>query len=73
MSERASMGNSKRILPYRRKSPIPKLSREQISEAIHKFQRAGGLIEKLPPEPANQRRAVRNRCGSMYEVIFDHL
>ena len=73
MSERASMGNSKRFLPYRKKKPIAKLNRDQISEAIRKFQNSGGLIEKLPPEQVNRRRVVGNRWGSMYEVIFDQL
>ena len=67
------MGNSKRILPYKKKERVAKLTRDQVSEAILNFQKDGGLIEKLPPEQVNRRRMVGNRWGSTYEVIFDQL
>ena len=67
------MQKSKRFLPYRNKgkSDIARLSREEVTKAIMAFQKRGGLIEKLPPEPDNRRKMVGNRWGSMYEGIFD--
>jgi len=44
-----------------------------VTHAILAFQKRGGLIELLPPEPDIQRKMVRNRWGSMYEVIFDQV
>lgn len=69
------MPKSKRILPYRNKGKAgtPRLSHEQVTHAILAFQKRGGLIELLPPEPDIQRKMVRNRWGSMYEVIFDQV
>ncbi len=69
------MPKSKRILPYKNKgkAQTPRLSREQVTHAILAFQKRGGLIEQLPPEPDSQRKMVRNRWGSMYEVIFDQV
>lgn len=67
------MQKSKRFLPYKGKgkSGDERLTREQVTSAILAFQKRGGLIEKLPPEPENRRKMVGNRWGSMYEGIFE--
>ena len=64
---------SKRFLPYRSKGKAgtERLSHDEVTKAIMAFQKRGGLIEKLPPEPENNRKLVRNRWGSMYEGIFE--
>lgn len=67
------MGNSKRFLPRKHKEKIKKLTHDQVSDAINKFKKSGGLIEQLPPEQVYRRRMVGNRWGSTYEVIFDQL
>lgn len=69
------MQKSKRILPYRNKGKgrEERLTRDQVTLAIQAFQNRGGLIEKLPPEPAHRRKMVGNRWGSMYEGIFEQV
>ena len=69
------MQKSKRFLPYRKKGKgdEDRPSRDQVTQAILAFQKRGGLIEKLPPEPQSRRKMVGNRWSSMYEGIFEQV
>ena len=67
------MHKSKRFLPRKAKNGIApgKVSHEQVTQAILAFQKRGGLIRKLPPEPTGRRTMVGHRWGSAYETIFE--
>ncbi len=66
------MQKSKRFLPIKKVGKSSrKLTHEQVRQAVRAFQASGGLINKLPPEPAGRRSMVGKRWVSMYESIFE--
>jgi hypothetical protein len=67
------MQKSKRFLPRRKSdgTSAKELTHEHVTQAIRAFQKRGGLISKLPPEPENKRTRVGHRWSSAYEVIFE--
>ena len=49
-----------------------KVTQDEISQAIHRFQARGGLIQELPPQSKVRRPLVGNMLNSAYETVIEH-
>jgi len=50
----------------------PKVTQEEVTQAIQQFKARGGLIKELPPELRRHRPLVGNTVSAAYETVIDH-
>lgn len=68
------MKRNKRFLVGKllRRGARPKITQEEITQAIQLFKARGGLIRELPPEFRLHRSLVGNSLSAAYETVIDH-
>jgi hypothetical protein len=55
----------------KRKGGAPQVTREQLAQAIQRFEQKGGLIRTLPPQNAGRRCTVGGHLESGFENVID--